>query len=123
MKDILSSKILAQAVFGLNDDAFMMLMVVFILLAWSICVGLAVVLREDTIIRPVREPAKASRETLVGGFSAVEVNMEKTAVGSVVGYEQHGTGEEAVSEALTEFAKEFSAVEQKALPSAGTLVP
>jgi len=123
MKDILSSKILAQAVFGLNDDAFMMLMVVFILLAWSICVGLAVVLREDTIIRPVPEPAKASRETLVGGFSAVEVNMEKTAVGSVVGYEQHGTGEEAVSEALTEFAKEFSAVEQKALPSAGTLVP
>ena len=123
MKDILSSTILTQAVFGLNDDAFMMFMVVFILLAWSICVGLAVVFREDTIIRPVPEPAKASGETLVGGFSAVAVNAQNAAIGSVVGCEQHGTGEEAVSEAFTDFAKEFSAVEQKALPSADTLAP
>ena len=123
MQDILTSKILAQAVFGLNDEAFMMFMVVFVLLAWSICVGLAVVFREDTIIRPVPEPAKASHETLVGGFSAVAVNAQNAAIGSVVGCEQHGTGEEAVSEALTEFAKEFSAVERKALPSAGTRAP
>lgn len=123
MKDILSSTILAQTVFGLNDDAFMMLMVVFILLAWSICVGLAVVFRENTIIRPAPESAEPSRETSVGGFSAVEVNTEDTAIGSAVGYEQHGMGEKALSEPFTEFAKEFSAVEQKALPSAGTLVP
>jgi len=109
MKDILSSKILAQAIFGLNDDAFMMFMVVFILLAWSIGVGLAVVFRENKIIRPVPEPAKAPRETSVGGFSAVEVNTEHTAVGC----EQHVIGEKAASEAFTEFTREFSAVEQK----------
>ena len=123
MKDILSSTILAQAVFGLNDDAFMMFMVVFILLVWSICLGLAVVFRENTIIRPAPEPAKASRETAVGGFSAGNVNAENTAVGFAVRREQHGMGEKAVSETLTEFTKEFSAVEPKPLPSAGALAP
>ena len=64
MKDILSSTILAQAVFGLNDDAFMMFMVVFILLSWSICVGLAVVFLIVTWIQlrllgPRRRKARA----------------------------------------------------------------
>ena len=121
MKDILSSTILTQAVFGLNDDAFMMFMVVFILLAWSICVGLAVVFRENTILRPVPEPAKASRE--VGGFRAVEVDTENAAMGSAVGCERLGMREEAVNGAFTQITNELSAVEQKTLPSADTLVP
>ena len=120
MTDILSSTILAQAVFGLNDDAFMMFMVVFILLGWSICVGLAVVFRENTILRPVPEPAKASRE--VGGFRAVEVDTENAAIASAVGCERFGMREEG-NGALTQTKEEFSAVEQKTLPSANTLVP
>ena len=119
MTDILSSTILAQTVFGLNDDAFMMFMVVFILLAWSICVGLAVVFRENTIIRPAPEPAKVSRE--VGGFRAVDVDTENAVIGSAVGCERLGMREE-VNGAFTQIT-EFSAVEQKTLPSADTLVP
>jgi len=120
MTHILSSTILAQAVFGLNDDAFMMFMVVFILLAWSICVGLAVVFRGNTVNRAVPESAKASRE--VGGLRAVEVDTENAAIGSIVGCERLRMREEG-NGTFTETTKEFSAVEQKMLPSAETLVP
>ena len=121
MKVILSSEILAQTVFGLNDDAFMMFMVVFILLVWSICLGLAVVFRENTITRPAPEPAEASRE--VGGFRAVEGDTENAGIGSAVGCERLGMREEAVNGAFTQTTNEFSVVEQKTLPSADTLVP
>jgi len=120
MTDILTSTILAQAIFGLNDDAFMMFMVVFILLFWSICVGLAVVFRENTILRPVPEPAKASRE--VGAVRAVEVDTKDAAISSAVGCERLGMREEG-NGAFTQTKKEFSAVERKTLPSSDTLVP
>ena len=120
MTDILSSTILTQAVFGLNDDAFMMIVVVFILLAWSLCVGLAVLFRGNTVNRAVPESAKASRE--VGGFRVVEADTEDAAILSAVEYEQPGMHEEG-NGAFTQTTKEFSAVEQKTLPSADTLVP
>ena len=120
MAHTLSSTILTQAVFGLNDDAFMMFMVVFILLAWSICVGLAVVFRENSILPPVPVPVKASRE--VGGFRVVEADTEDAAILSAVERERPGMHEEG-NGAFTQTKKEFSAVEQKMLPSAETLVP
>ena len=102
---------LAEAVFGLNDDAFMMFVVVFLLLYCGICFGAAVVFRKGGRFPPMTEPSGASHESPVDG-------IEKVAIGTAVA---GAPGKRGTSEALSRVGEEFSVVEKKALPGAGSV--
>ena len=108
MNDILAPTMLAEAVFGLNDDAFMMFMVVFLLLCCALGFGVAVVFRDKGMFGPAAESSEASSETPLEP-------IEDLPVATAVANAPDARG---ASEAFIRITEKHSVVETQAIPNA-----
>ena len=118
MKDILDSKMLAETVFGLNEDSFMLTVAFILIFFWCICLGLAVVFRENKEILPappVTNPSKASRESTFADSDSARASTKNFVNGTAVECEQHAGGERVVSEVSPKITNELSTIQQKAI--------
>ena len=125
MKDILDSKMLAETVFGLNEDSFMLTVAVILFLVWGSCLVLLMVFREGKAFpsaEPDAEPLKAPHEESAAGSGAVQAITQNIPIATELGREQRAAIERVASEISPKITKVLSTVEQKAPRCAGDLV-